>query len=159
MTMSSTPAPAPAERPAVIEGEVFTDHRGTITSLNDFHLDGVRRIYFIHHPDASVVRGWHGHQNERKWFYCVKGTFDVAVVKIDNWENPSPDLRPEVFRLTEKDSRIVCVPAGYANCLKTSCEGSVMMVLSDKILPDAYADSWRYDSSLWTDGLNLGKQP
>lgn len=142
----------------VIEGEVFTDHRGAITSLNDFHLDGVRRIYFIHHPDASVTRGWHGHQHERKWFYCVKGAFDLAVVKIDDWENPSADLKPQVFRLTEQESRIVCVPEGYANCLKTHTPGSVMMVLSDKIIPDAYADSWRYDSSMWTDGLQLGEK-
>ena len=61
----------------VIEGEVYRDERGVITSLNDFHLEGANRIYFIHHPDTSVVRGWHGHRWERKWFYCVKGTFDL----------------------------------------------------------------------------------
>lgn len=140
-------------RPCVIEGEVFTDHRGVINSLNDFHLEGVRRIYFIHHPDASVVRGWHGHKHERKWFYCVKGDFEVAVVKIDNWENPSPDLRPELFSLSDRESRLVCVPAGYANCLKTSTPGSVMMVLSDVTVPECYDDSWRYPNTMWTEGL------
>lgn len=141
----------------VVEGEVFSDARGVITSLNSFHFEGVKRVYFIHHPDVSVVRGWHGHQNERKWFYCVKGKFDVAVVKVDDWENPSPDLKPEVFHLSEKESRLVCVPAGYANCLKTTEADSVMMVLSDKILPDAYADSWRYPSTMWSDWLK-GKE-
>lgn len=141
----------------IVEGEVFSDARGVITSLNSFHFEGVKRIYFIHHPDVSVVRGWHGHQYERKWFYCVKGKFDVAVVKVDDWENPSPDLKPEVFHLSEKESRLVCVPAGYANCLKTTEADSVMMVLSDKILPDAYADSWRYPSTMWSDWLK-GKE-
>lgn len=133
----------------VIEGEIFRDHRGVITSLNDFRFPGVERIYFIHHPDASVVRGWHGHKFEKKWFYCVKGAFTLAFVKPDDWENPSADLVPEVFRLDQDHSRIVCVPEGYANCLKATEPDSVLMVFSGKILDEALEDSWRYDSSMW----------
>ena len=133
----------------VIKGEVFTDHRGVLTSLNDFHMEGVKRIYFIHHPDIAVVRGWHGHQTEKKWFYCVKGRFSLACVKIDDWDNPSPDLVPEIFHLTEKQSDLVCVPEGYANCLKAWEPDSIMMTLSGKTLDVALLDSWRYDKSLW----------
>ena len=133
----------------VLEGEIFNDWRGRISSLNNFHFDGVRRMYVIHHPDKSVVRGWHGHQFERKWFYCVRGSFTLALVKPDDWENPSPDLKPEVFELSEEQSRLVCVPAGYANCLKAHEDNSTMIVFSDKILEEALLDSWRYDSSMW----------
>lgn len=139
----------------VIRGEIFRDERGQISSLNEFHFDGVRRTYIIHHPDASVVRGWHAHQFERKWFYCIKGSFSVALVKVDNWENPSPDLKAEVFHLTAEESRIVCVPAGYANCLKAHEPGSIMQVFSDKVLPEALGDSWRYDKSMWVDWNSL----
>lgn len=139
----------------VIQGEIFTDHRGKISSLNNFHFEGVRRTYVIHHPDVSVVRGWHAHKFERKWFYCIKGNFSVALVKIDNWDAPSPDLKAEIFHLSEDDSKIVCVPQGYANCLKAMTKDAVMLVLSDKILPDAYSDSWRYDSRMWVDWNNL----
>lgn len=135
----------------IIEGEIFRDTRGTIGSLNEFHFDGVRRCYFIHHPDISLVRGWHGHWHERKWFYCIKGNFTLACVKIDNWKQPSPDLEAEIFRLSDKQSRLVCVPAGYANCLKTATADSVMAVFSDKILSEALHDSWRYDKNLWVD--------
>lgn len=139
----------------VIRGEIFRDERGQISSLNEFHFEGVRRTYIIHHPDASVVRGWHAHQFERKWFYCIKGSFSVALVKVDNWENPSPDLKAEVFHLTAEESRIVCVPAGYANCLKAHEPGSIMLVFSDKVLPEALGDSWRYDKSMWVDWNSL----
>lgn len=139
----------------VIQGEIYRDERGTISSLNEFHFEGVRRTYIIHHPDASVIRGWHAHQHERKWFYCVKGSFTVALVKIDNWESPSPSLPAEIFHLDENDSKIVCVPAGYANCLKANEAGSVLQVYSDKILQDALGDSWRYDKNLWVDWNNL----
>lgn len=133
----------------VIKGEIFRDHRGQISSLNSFHFEGVRRAYLIHHPDVSVVRGWHAHQHERKWFYCVKGRFSVALVKVDNWENPSENLTPEIYHLNDKESSIVCVPEGYANCLKAWDKDSIILVLSDKILEDAIGDSWRYDSRMW----------
>ena len=135
----------------VVEGEIYRDARGQISSLNNFHFEGVKRCYIIHHPDTSVVRGWNGHQFERKWFYCLKGSFTVALVEVDNWENPSTDLPAEVYNLSEQESRIVCVPAGYANCIKAFEKDSILLVLSDKTIEEAAGDSWRYDSSMWVD--------
>ena len=133
----------------VINGEIFRDQRGQISSLNAFRFPGVERFYFIHHPDTSVIRGWHGHQHEKKWFYCVKGAFTIGLVEIDNWESPSPDLKAQKYHLTEQESRIICVPEGYANCIKASIPGSILLVFSGKTLPEAYSDSWRYDNKLW----------
>lgn len=135
----------------VVDGEIFTDHRGTIASLNNFRFTGVERTYFIHHPDSSVIRGWHAHQFEKKWFYCIKGSFTMAFVEVDNWEDPSPDLDAQIFEISDKHSQIVCVPEGYANCIKANENGSILMVLSSKILEEALLDSWRYDSSMWVD--------
>lgn len=133
----------------IVDGEIFRDQRGQISSLNAFRFPGVERFYFIHHPDTSVIRGWHGHQHEKKWFYCVKGAFTIGLVEIDDWEHPSPDLKAQKYHLTEQESRIICVPEGYANCIKASIPGSVLLVFSGKTLPEAYSDSWRYDSKLW----------
>jgi len=138
----------------IIQGEIFTDHRGIISSLNDFRFDGVQRFYFIHQSDKNIVRGWHGHQFEKKWFYCVKGSFTLALVKPDDWENPSKDLPAEIFHLVENDSKIVCVSQGYANCIKAGVDNSILLIFSGKTLPEAYNDSWRYDSSLWVDWNN-----
>ena len=132
-----------------IDGEIFRDERGQISSLNAFRFSGVERFYFIHHPDTSVIRGWHGHQHERKWFYCVQGAFTIGLVKIDNWDNPSKDLKAKKYHLREESSKIICVPEGYANCIKASVSNSILLVFSGKILPDAYSDSWRYDKNLW----------
>lgn len=133
----------------IIDGEIFRDHRGQISSLNTFRFLGVERFYFIHHSDTSVIRGWHGHQHEKKWFYCVKGAFTIGLVEIDNWENPSSELKPQVFHLSDEKSQIICVPEGYANWIKASIHDSILLVFSGKTLPEAYSDSWRYDASLW----------
>lgn len=134
-----------------IKGEIHADHRGYIISLNAFDLAGVERTYTIHHPDASIVRGWHAHQRERKWFHCLRGGFTMAFVKIDDWENPSPDLEPEIFHISDRESTVLCVPAGYANCLKATEPGSILQVWSDKRLPAAELDSWRYPADNWVD--------
>lgn len=133
----------------VIQGEIFNDHRGQISSLNAFRFPGVERVYFIHHPDVSVVRGWHAHRYEKKWFYCVKGAFTLGLVEIDNWEAPSKTLKPAIYQLTADCSKIICVLEGYANCLKAGIPDSIMMVFSGKTLPEAYEDSWRYDKDYW----------
>ena len=75
----------------------------------------------------------------------------MALVKPDNWKSPSPNLPAEIFQLNENHNQIVCVPEGYANCLKASIPGSIMLVFSSKILEEALKDSWRYDKNLWVD--------
>lgn len=135
----------------LIEGEIFDDHRGRISSLNNFHFEGVKRMYVISHPDTETVRAWHGHRFERKWFWCLKGSFTLAFVRVDDWEHPSADLEPEIFSVDEEKSRLICIPPGYANGLKAGEPDSRIAVFSDKILEDALLDSWRYDRSMWVD--------
>lgn len=135
----------------IIEGGIFTDYRGRISHVNDLDMSEVYRFYAIHHSDTSVVRAWHAHQKEKKWFYVLKGTFIGAFVKIDNWEQPSLDLKPEVFHLSAEKSRVVCVPEGYANGFKAEEPDSILLVFSNKILSEAVKDSWRYEPHLWMD--------
>lgn len=117
--------------------------------MNSFRFDGVERYYFIRNLDTHVVRGWHGHQYERKWFQCVKGSFTMAFVAPDDWDCPSRDLKPVICRLSEARSEIICVPEGYANCLRAEEPGSVLMVLSGKRYPECLDDSWRYPPDYW----------
>ena len=134
-----------------IEGGIFTDYRGQISHVNDLDMQEIKRFYIIHQKDTSIIRAWHAHQYEKKWFYVVKGSFTTAFVKIDNWENPSPKLEPEIFQLTAAESKILLIPEGYANGIKANEPDSTLLVYSDKILSDAVHDSWRYDKDMWMD--------
>lgn len=136
----------------IVRGEVFEDSRGRISSLNDFRFDGVGRVYFIRNADTSVLRGWHGHKLEQKWFYCVKGRFTIGLVEIDNWENPSRELKPEIHHLSDSESRIVNAPAGFASCIRAEEADSVLMVLSGKTFQEAQAvpDSYRFNQNYWS---------
>ena len=138
-------------KPYIVSGGVFNDDRGDLFHVNDFIMDDVRRFYIIHQDDMSVVRAWHAHKHERKYFYVAQGAFLLAFVKIDNWPNPSPSLQAEKFLLSEKESNVICVPEGYANGVKALEPNSKLVVFSNKTLADAADDSWRYDKNLWVD--------
>lgn len=135
----------------IIEGGVFHDFRGQISHVNTFDMTDIARFYVIRQEASSIVRAWHAHQTEKKYFYVLKGSFTLAFVKIDNWNNPSKELVAEIFQLSDKSSEVLCVPEGYANGLKANEPDSILMVYSNKILADAVNDSWRYDKDLWVD--------
>lgn len=135
----------------IIEGGISVDYRGQISHVNDLNMSEVERFYVIHQNDTSIIRAWHAHQHEKKWFYVIKGSFKMAFVKIDNWENPSPDLKPEIFHLSDKESKVLYIPEGYANGIKAEEPDSILMVFSNKILSEAVNDSWRYDSKMWVE--------
>ena len=139
----------------IIKGGSFTDARGTLQFVNDFEFPGVKRFYQIIHPDTSVVRAWQGHRVEHKWFSVGKGSFLVAWVKIDNWENPSPSLVAEHTILSAAEPTIISLPGGYANGIKALEAGSILTVFSDLTIEESANDNWRFDASLWMD---WGKQ-
>lgn len=133
----------------IVSGGIFRDHRGELMHVNDFHLDGAHRYYIIKHDSTEVIRGWHGHQHEGKWFQCLRGGFRLAFVQPDDWENPSPDLKPEIFTLTDQCSELLCLPPGYANCIRATEPNSILLVFSGKVLKEAVHDSWRWEPSMW----------
>ena len=135
----------------VIQGGISIDYRGQISHVNDLDMNEVQRFYIIHQDNTSVIRAWHAHQYEKKWFYVVKGAFILAFVEIDNWEKPSLDLNPEVFQLSARDSKILYIPEGYANGIKAIEPNSILLVFSNKVLSEAVKDSWRYEPHLWMD--------
>lgn len=135
----------------IVEGGISVDYRGQISHVNDLDMKEIERFYIIHQNDPSIIRAWHAHQFEKKWFYVIKGSFTMAFVKVDNWENPSPELQPEIFQMSATESKILCLPEGYANGIKANEPDSLLLVYSNKILSVAVNDSWRYDKNMWVD--------
>jgi len=139
------------EQPTIIKGGTFTDKRGSMRFVNDFHFEEVKRFYLIKHPDTSIVRAWQGHRLGKKYFFPVAGSFVVAWVKIDDFENPSLNLIPEYHILSTGTSEILSIPKGYANGLKALKPDSEILVLSDKNLEESVYESDRYPAKWWFD--------
>lgn len=81
--------------------------------------------------------------------FLYKGFFSGFLVKIDDWENPSHDLKVVSFQLSENKSRILAVPPGYANGFRANEPFSTLVVFSDKNLEESKNDDYRFDKNLW----------
>ena len=135
--------------PQLIQGDTFVDERGTLAFVNAFDMDEVQRMYTITHPHTHIVRAWQGHKKETKYFKCIAGRFLIALVKIDDWEQPSQDLMVETFVLDAIKPQILQVPKGYANGFKALDAGSQLLVFSDHTLEAAQGDQFRFSSDFW----------
>ena len=119
--------------------------------VNAFDFPDVKRFYFIKHPDTSVVRAWQGHEIEKKYFYPITGSFIVAWVKIDDFENPSENLIPEYHLLSAQNSEILSIPKGYANGLKALEPNSELMIFSDVGVEESVREKIRFPAEKWLD--------
>lgn len=137
------------DKPHKINGGIYKDNRGSLKYVNDFSLDKAKRFYTISQSPNSEPRAWQGHKEETKYFYCLKGSFVINLVKIDNWESPNINLDAEPFLLSESKSEILVIPGGYANGIKAKEKKSQLLVFSDKTIKESAIDEHRYKSELW----------
>ncbi|RED19596.1 dTDP-4-dehydrorhamnose 3,5-epimerase [Flavobacterium cutihirudinis] len=135
--------------PEVIQGGNFSDQRGTISYVNDFSFNNIERFYIITNSDENPIRAWQGHKLDSKNFYCVSGSFKIHFVKIDSWENPSKDLTIETVEVSEFDSKIVYIPAGYANAVESLEKNSKLISFSTLPLSNVKEDDTRYPVDYW----------
>ena len=135
--------------PQLIEGGNFSDHRGTLSYVNDFSFKDIERFYIISNSDTHPLRAWQGHKLDAKNFYCLSGSFRIHYVKIDNWENPSKDLTIETVTLTESESKMLHIPAGYANAIESLGPDSKLISFSTLPLSNVSEDDVRYDANYW----------
>ena len=135
--------------PKLIEGGNFSDHRGTLSYVNDFSFKDIERFYIISNSDTHPLRAWQGHKLDAKNFYCLSGSFRIHYVKIDNWENPSKDLTIETVTLTESESKMLHIPAGYANAIESLEPDSKLISFSTLPLSNVSEDDVRYDANYW----------
>ncbi|HEX8576512.1 MAG TPA: dTDP-4-dehydrorhamnose 3,5-epimerase family protein [Flavobacterium sp.] len=139
------------QQPNLIQGGMHEDERGKLVFANGFDLSDVRRCYIIEHTDIAVVRAWQGHKKEQKWFQVISGSFLVAVVKPDNWVNPSQNLNVATFVLKAEENQVLYIPGGFANGFKALEKNSRIIVFSDFSVEESASDNFRFNKELWFD--------
>lgn len=126
-----------------ITGSRHQDERGIITYNNDFDASQIKRIYTIENASTEFIRGWQGHKVEQRWFASMKGSFEISVIKVDDFENPSKDLTIQKYLLTEEVLTYLHVPSGYITAIQSKEKGSKLLVLADYGLGEI-SDEYRY---------------
>ncbi|WP_293938708.1 WxcM-like domain-containing protein [Sphingobacterium sp. UBA5996] len=125
-----------------IKGGIAEDHRGQIRFVNDFDMTLVKRFYVIKNTDTTLIRGWRAHRIEQRWFYVLSGCFNFHIVKIDNWESPSPDCPIENRILSSTDQQVLHVPSGYGTAFQAVHPESELLVFADYQIDNAQHDDY-----------------
>ena len=129
--------------PSLIVGKRFQDARGILKYNNDFNTTSIKRIYTIKNSLLEPVRGWQGHKIEQRWFSSILGEFKIQLIAIDNWEEPSCNLKPFEYILNSQDLTVLHVPQGYISCITALNSEATLLIMADYTLGEI-KDEYRY---------------
>jgi len=115
----------------LILGETHKDKRGVLKCNNKFDLSPVKRMYLIENIDEKFIRCWQGHKKQQRWFSAVSGKFKIDLIKIDNWEKPTKELKKITFEISDKNSDVLHVPKGYVSSIQSLVKSSRLLVMAD----------------------------
>lgn len=126
------------------------DDRGFLAQV--FHIsDGlfpeIKRIYSLGNFSKGMIRAFHGHRKESKYFFVLSGAVKFVFVEMDK---ESPKIVTQI--ISTKNPKILVVPPGYYNGWQSLEEGTILLTLSDKTLEESLADDFRLDY------LHFGKE-
>lgn len=121
----------PIPNPQSLIGNKHEDERGIITYNNEFDASQIKRIYTIENHSTEFIRGWQGHKIEQRWFAAMRGSFEISVIRVDNFDSPSKNLTIEKFTLNDNELTYLHIPAGCITAIKSLETKSKLLVLAD----------------------------
>jgi dTDP-4-dehydrorhamnose 3,5-epimerase len=133
----------------LINGGLAVDDRGTVSFVNGFNFEGIKRFYIVENHKQNFVRAWHAHKKEAKYVQVIKGSALICAVKIDDFSNPNLNIEVERFVLSEKSPSVLYIPEGFANGFMSLTDDAKLIFYSTSSLEESKDDDFRYDSNYW----------
>ncbi|MCK4589154.1 MAG: dTDP-4-dehydrorhamnose 3,5-epimerase family protein [Nanoarchaeota archaeon] len=130
-----------SEEPKLILGGVAYDDRGSVSFVNDFDFQGIKRFYQVENISKDVVRAFHGHLHEGKFVYVAKGSVKVICAKIENEKLVKPLFE---FVLNSRKPSVLKIPKGFANGFKVLEENTSIIFFSISSLEESKNDDIRF---------------
>lgn len=124
------------------------DDRGYLAQIFDSTIDA-KRIYVVGNFSKGVIRGFHGHMNEWKHFFVVRGCAKFVVIphKVSEGVKNHDALKGKIksFVLSDRKPVLLSVPPEHYNGWVSLEEGTILMGISNKTLDDSINDDYRLD--------------
>lgn len=137
------------DTPRLLRGGLAVDDRGSLSFVNDFGFQGVKRFYTVANHRAGFIRAWHAHRREAKYVTVVTGAAIVAAVAIDNWDAPSKDATLHRYVLSAEKPEVLYIPAGFANGFMSLTPDARLTFYSTSTLDESKDDDVRFDAYYW----------
>lgn len=126
----------------LINGGLAVDDRGTVTFVNDFNFEGVKRFYMVQNHANGFVRAWHGHKKEAKYVLVVRGSIKLGVVDMNTEEL-------QAFVLSAQKPQVLYIPSGNYNGFKTLTDDAQVIFFSTVTMDEAKDDDFRFEARKW----------
>ena len=136
--------------PTLIDLGLSLDDRGSLRYLNDFTFENWKRFYIVENHRAGFIRAWHAHERESKFVIAISGTVKIGTVKVDDFESPNEELKPNFRILSHLTNFGLFIPGGYANGFQTLTSDAKLLIFSTSTLSESMSDDYRYQWDLWT---------
>jgi len=73
----------------------------------------------------------------------------MGVVRLDDWEQPRPDLPVARYRLSAAQPQVLHVPPGHATGWTNLEQNPVLMIFSSGKIENAKTDDFRFALGYW----------
>lgn len=139
------------KKPRTVEYPVFADDRGTfapfINGLKEIASESViiKRIYYVCNDSKGVVRGFHYHKKEWKFFVIVSGSAKFVALNPDK-----PDKKFQ-FVSSARKNNLVIIPPFYANGWVSLSDNTILVCVSSATTEESLKDDKRFDPYKWGD--------
>src|SRR3970282_1816126 len=133
-----------SKEPSIIPSGLAVDDRGQVTFTNDFSFERIRRFYMVENFSTDVVRAFHGHLKGEKFLFVAAGSAIVAAVPLDDPVQPSKNAKTYRFVLSDRQPRILHIPARYANGFRPLEPRTKILFFTTATLDDSKADDYRF---------------
>jgi len=135
--------------PHLINGNIFSDQRGTVRFINNFEFSKIRRFYQITNRSTRTIRAFHGHEFEEKYTYVSNGSILLCAVYLDSLTKPSQKMHVYRFTLSAKTPTILHIPNHFANGFKSLEPKTTVIFFSTSSLAESKKDDYRYPYDYW----------
>lgn len=79
----------------------------------------------------------------------MSGAALVCCVRVDDWENPSPDLSVNRYVLSAESPAVLSIPGGYVNGSMSLTPDTTLCYFSDVPIERAGGDDVRFPARYW----------
>ncbi len=134
------------------EIEIKSDDRGIFApflndanNLSDEKNLAIKRCYFVYNYGKNVIRGFHFHKKEWKYFIIVNGAAKFIALNPDNPEEKF------TFISSSRKPNLIVIPPSYANGWISLEDNTILICASTASFEESINDDQRFDPYTWGD--------
>jgi dTDP-4-dehydrorhamnose 3,5-epimerase-like enzyme len=129
--------------------DVFSDDRGIfVPFLQNDALETnleIKRVYYIYNYGKKIIRGFHYHKREWKYFTIVNGSAKFIAINPDNPEEKF------TFVSSSRKQNLIVIPPEFANGWISLEENTILICGSTSTIEESLKDDKRFDPYKWGD--------